>query len=120
MHSANQRDAASGAPGAPRQEEKLPLRGVCTYEVGFGVFIYFLAHSPGNEKNMEKNRRLGAFTELSWGKLRISLGLVSLSQIPVGTFFGRSILARKWLAKMTKTRQNENENFQTMTNRDDS
>ena len=28
-------------------------------------------------------------------------------------FFGRSILARKWLAKMTKTRQqNENENFQ--------
>ena len=36
-------------------------------------------------------------------------------------FFGRSILARKWLAKkMTKTRQNENENFQTMTNRDDS
>ena len=37
----------------------------------------------------------------------------------VGLFFGRSILARKWLAKMTKTRQNENENFQTMTNRDD-
>ena len=35
-------------------------------------------------------------------------------------FFGRSILAREWLAKMTKTRQNENENFQTMTNRDDS
>ena len=35
-------------------------------------------------------------------------------------FFGRSILAWKWLAKMTKTRQNENENFQTMTNRDDS
>ena len=32
----------------------------------------------------------------------------------------RSILPRKWLAKMTKTRQNENENFQTMTNRDDS
>ena len=29
-------------------------------------------------------------------------------------------LARKWLAKMTKTRQNENENFQTMTNRGDS
>ena len=37
-------------------------------------------------------------------------------------FFGRSILARKWLANMTKTRQNENENFQTMAmaNRDDS
>ena len=30
------------------------------------------------------------------------------------------MLARKWLAKMTKTRQNENENFQTMANRDDS
>ena len=40
-------------------------------------------------------------------------------------FFGRCILARKWLvakmiAKMTKIRQNENENFQTMANRDDS
>ena len=33
---------------------------------------------------------------------------------------GSSILPRKWLAKMTKTRQNENENVQTMTNRDDS
>ena len=38
----------------------------------------------------------------------------------MGLVFGRSILARKWLAKMTKTRQNENENFQTTTNRDDS
>ena len=38
----------------------------------------------------------------------------------MGLFFERPILARKWLAKMTKTRQNENENFQTMANRDDS
>ena len=36
------------------------------------------------------------------------------------TMHKRLMQARKWLAKMTKTRQNENENFQTMTNRDDS
>ena len=49
-------------------------------------------------------------------------GSVSLIEagFQVGLFFGRSILARKWLAKMAKTRQNENENFQTMTDRDDS
>ena len=45
------------------------------------------------------------------------LGLVDLSRIPSG---GKSILARKWLIKMAQTRQNENENFQTMTNRGDS
>ena len=33
---------------------------------------------------------------------------------------GSSILPRKWPAKMTKTRQNENENFQNMAVRDDS
>ena len=51
------------------------------------------------------------------------LGLVDLSRIPSGTFFfffGRSILARKWPAEMTKTRQNENENFQSMANRENS
>jgi hypothetical protein len=32
----------------------------------------------------------------------------------VELFFGRSILARKWPAKWTKTRQNDDENFQTM------
>ena len=48
------------------------------------------------------------------------LGLVGLSRIPSGTFFFRCTSSRKWPAKMTKTRQNENENFQTMTNRDDS
>ena len=37
-------------------------------------------------------------------------GSVSLIEagFQVGLFFGRSILARKWLAKMTQTRQNEN------------
>ena len=39
-------------------------------------------------------------------------------KIPSGTFSGRSILevilARKWLAKMTQTRQNENENFKPL------
>ena len=55
-----------------------------------------------------------------WGKPRIWLGLVDLSRTQSGIFFGRAILARKWLAKITKTRQNENEHFQTMTNRDDS
>ena len=56
-------------------------------------------------------------------KTRPWLGLVDLSRIPSVAFFREvhpGILARKWLAKMTKTRQNENENFQTMTNRDDS
>ena len=37
------------------------------------------------------------------------LGLVDLSRIPKRLFFGRSILARKLPAKITKTRQNENE-----------
>ena len=63
--------------------------------------------------------RLG-LVKTAMGAAAVSLGLVDLSRILSGTFFGRSILARKWLATMTKTRQNENGNVQTMTNRDDS
>ena len=41
--------------------------------------------------------------------------LVDLSRIPNGVFPpGRSILARKWPAKMTKTKQTDNENFQSL------
>ena len=47
------------------------------------------------------------------------LGLVDLSRIPSGIFF-REVHPGSDMAEMTKTRQNENENFQTMTNRDDS
>ena len=61
---------------------------------------------PPRKRKKKKQRRL---TKLyMWGKLRIFLGLGDLSRIPIADsnwalFPGRSILARKWLAKMTKT-----------------
>ena len=62
-----------------------------------------------------------ALTIFLWGKLRISLGLNDLSRTPSGTFFREVHPGSEMaIAKMTKTRQNENENFQTMTNRGDS
>ena len=74
-----------------------------------------MAESPGRQKICL------AFGGCNFGKPRPWLGLVYLRRIPSGAFFfGRSILARKCLAKMTKTRQNDNRNFQTMANRDDS
>ena len=66
-------------------------------------------------------KKCAVLTKLFMGEAA-DLARLSLIQagFQVGLFFGRSILARKWLAKMTKTRQNDNENFQTMTNRGDS
>ena len=85
-----------------------------------------LAVAVGSHRACEANFRIrhvgNGFKRVMQKKQSATWGVVSLIKagFEVGLFFGRSILARKWLAKMTKTRQNENENFQTMTNRDDS
>ena len=91
-------------------------------EVQTNIYIYFIygkynaqyTHTPGRRLGSRPNKT----PHVAFPGFR-SVSLI-LSGLQVELFGGRSILARKWLAKMTKTRQNENENFQTMTNRDDS
>ena len=72
--------------------------------------IFFSAGGPSWHSGAARHeKKIAVLTKLLCWKLRISLGLVDLSRIPNGAFF-REVHpgsgTRKWLAKMTKTRQN--------------
>ena len=69
-------------------------------------------------QDIKTNRRLNeTFYVESCGFSSVSLILAGFQ---VGFFFREVHPGSEWLAKMAKTRQNENKNFQTITNRGDS
>ena len=114
----NCRRCCCGAPAAARiiVKDDLPASVGRLHDQGERGGRLRVLHNTA--QGMDNFRRLNEHFNL--GSCEFSSVSLIQAGFQVGFFFWRSILARKWLAKMTPKRQNENENFQTMANRDDS